>query len=550
MSYESISIRQALNRVNQSPGGWFLPQVQRQYVWGARDESEDYICLLMDSILRKYPIGGIVLWETETPIPHREFLTDYANGARAKEVDSGLWTRRKLLVYDGQQRLQTLFSVLKHTINGRIMCFDLLFDKVNSETDETGFYFADKGAALKSGSIRMNFLFAQDDDASAKENLKDQYSKEKIYTNEQSLLIKSNLDNLWSIFVQEDAKPLAFYSVNSKSDREVNEVFRRLNTGGIPLTQIELVLSTIKRKHSSFEESLDLLKDEIYAVSSIEFSSAEILQLLFIMIKGTTRVDSERINESDADAFKEKLALISVPLKDYFSGYLLGLFNINDRSIIPRGLAMMPIMVFLADKYELHGIEIKRISADSIKFIHQYFLLSQFNDWNTQTMISSFVKEARLAAKLNNDFPLEKIKQIAKEKNRVVELRKQTFMSYRWFALKVLTPSRKFHFTSTKPQIDHIFPTNLSGQDQAYKSTVDVLWNFQPMPATINNYKRAKHPFDFLTSEDGKKYLEDYDYLPSLESDVWQSAVKFIANREEKMTEELNSRYGLKFEIV
>ena len=240
---------------------------------------------------------------------------------------------------------------------------------------------------------------------------------------------------------------------------------------------------------------------------------------------------------------------MSTSLKDYFSGYLLGLFNINDRSIIPRSLAMLPIMAYFADQYRFNNVEVKRISSDSIKFIHQYFILSQLNDWNTQTMVSSFVKEARKAARDRMDFPLEKIKTIAKEKNRVVELRRQTFMSYAWFALKVLTPSRKYQFTSTKPQIDHIFPKNLAGKDQVYKEAVDVLWNFQPMPATINNYKRAKHPVDFFTSEDGKKYIKDYDYIPPLDNDLWKDEIEFIRERELKMTEELNIRYGLKFEL-
>ncbi len=43
MSYTGISIREALDKINDPNGGWYLPQVQRQYVWGARHESETYI---------------------------------------------------------------------------------------------------------------------------------------------------------------------------------------------------------------------------------------------------------------------------------------------------------------------------------------------------------------------------------------------------------------------------------------------------------------------------------------------------------------------------
>jgi uncharacterized protein with ParB-like and HNH nuclease domain len=141
MSYLGISIREAMEKINHVSNGWYLPQVQRQYVWGARYESETYICLLLDSLYRRYPIGGLVTWETDRPVPFREFIGDYYPGQFAKQVDPGRWGAHKSLVYDGQQRLQTLRSVLYYTFNGQVLCFNLLFDTDNAEADETGFFF-------------------------------------------------------------------------------------------------------------------------------------------------------------------------------------------------------------------------------------------------------------------------------------------------------------------------------------------------------------------------------------------------------------------------
>jgi hypothetical protein len=438
---------------------------------------------------------------------------------------------------------------LQYTVNGRVLCFDLLFDRKAHDTDETGFFFLDKGAVPKAGAIRMNFLCVQEDDSETKEQLKDRFVSEGSYSKDEALTMKANLDKLWSIFVQENTKTLAYFSVRSNSDREVNEIFRRLNTGGVPLTQTELVLSKIKLKYSSFEEDLDALSATICAASNIEFKTQEMVQFIYMMIYGATRVDADRVKESDVDTFKVKLSEVTEPLKDFFEGYLLGLLNINDGCIIPRSLALLPIMAYLAERYKADNkFEVKRIPSDGIKLIHQYLILSQLNDWNTATMVTSFVKEAREAAIDRLDFPLEKIRAIAVDKNRVGGLRRHNFMSHAWFALKVLTPSRQYQFSATKPQIDHIFPKNLAGKDQTYKEAVDVLWNFQPMPATINNYKRAKHPLEFFNSEEGKKYFEDYDYIPALNSDFWKDEVEFIRERELKMTEELNTRYGLKFE--
>src|SRR5207253_5198632 len=125
--------REVLEKLNAPNGGWYLPEVQRQYVWGSRDESEEYVCLLLDSLLRKYPIGGVVLWETKARVPFREFVRDYAPGHFARLVDQGRWEMQKSLVYDGQQRLQTLYSVLYHRFKGRVLHYDLLFDAKRQE---------------------------------------------------------------------------------------------------------------------------------------------------------------------------------------------------------------------------------------------------------------------------------------------------------------------------------------------------------------------------------------------------------------------------------
>jgi len=128
MSYQSISVKETMDHINGDVNGWFLPSVQRPYVWGSRYESELYICKLFDSLLRGYPIGGLILWNTEEEIPYREFMKDYEIDAIPRTVDRGLWNRKdKWLVYDGQQRLQTLYSCLKYTFNNKILVFNLLF---------------------------------------------------------------------------------------------------------------------------------------------------------------------------------------------------------------------------------------------------------------------------------------------------------------------------------------------------------------------------------------------------------------------------------------
>ncbi|MDA4132942.1 MAG: DUF262 domain-containing protein, partial [Thaumarchaeota archaeon] len=53
-----------------------LPDLQRDFVW-----KEEDIRLLLDSIMRGYPFGLLLFWNTQfLEVVYREFVTDYSKG--------------------------------------------------------------------------------------------------------------------------------------------------------------------------------------------------------------------------------------------------------------------------------------------------------------------------------------------------------------------------------------------------------------------------------------------------------------------------------------
>lgn len=547
MSYLGISVREALDKLNAPNSGWFLPQVQRQYVWGARHESEDYVCLLLDSLLKRYPIGGVVLWETDQRVPYRRFVGDYEPGMFAHQVDEGLWGASKALVYDGQQRLQTLFSVLRHRFNGRILHYDLLFDTACSESDETGFLFRDANEILSNRYLRLTELACMTCNHEQKIELEERVLSAAGDDKNAKLNVRRNLSALWDIFVDTNVKSIAYFSVKANTPKEVNEVFRRLNTGGVALTQLELLLGKIKAVQSDYEEKLWALSEKIENKSGgINFSSSDILQFFHLLVKSTIRIDEDRLEHADITQFQYVLQNDTEPLVELFARYLNGLYCINHSSIVPRWLAVLPIAVYLTElKRNNHEWRIRALTVKALLPIHQYFLLSQFCDWNTQTMVNGFARKAAEAGKTGSEFPLEKIREIAIEKNRTGELYEYQLLNQPWLATKILMPNRSYIFHGSKPQVDHIFPINLQGQDEEYQSVVDSLWNFQPMPAEVNNYKRARNPKEFFNSDDGSKYWASYDFIPDGKSPLWDNHLSFLDDRKGKMLIKLNELYGL-----
>jgi len=557
MSYISISIKESIEKINSSNQGWFLPAVQRPYVWGSRYESEIYICKLFDSLLRGYPIGGLILWNTEEKIPYREFMRDYKNDELPKIVDKGLWGRRdKWLVYDGQQRLQTLYSCLNYSFNQKIIIFDLLFDmkREDIEQDETGFSFVNKNAVLNSHSVRMNEFFSKYPDEKTKYKLLLKRNSKELQDNEE--LFETNFDKLWDVFIKKDTKSLAHFPISHRTEKKVNDIFMRLNTGGIELSQSDLLFTKIKEEYYNFEELLQEKSKEIYNItgSGYIFNAYNILQLLNLLIKKTVRVDPKKVKPSEIHLFESTWKDLEKPLMAFFSDFVYGQFKINNPSIISKKYAILPIIVYFYIFYK-KGNTFKKIETENLVKIKQFFILSQINDWNTQTIVNRSTNIILDNAEKSNsifNFPLEDIIQKIEEKNlRKTELAEVNFIDYRWFSLKILTPQRAYQFIpDTKgrfnPEIDHIFPRKLKNQSPEYYSNVDIIWNLQPVKGEVNNFKSDKHPHTFFSNE-GNKYLSEYDFIPAtdLTNTIWQNPLDFLDKRKNEMINFLKNEYEL-----
>ena len=571
MSYLGISVKEAINNVNNGVSGWFLPAIQRPYVWGSRYEHELYICKLFDSILKGYPIGSLIIWSTKETIPYREFITNYPPEAGQKIVDVGLHSRPdKSLVYDGQQRLQTLFSCLKYTFNKRILIYDLLFDLSNTDDpDNTGFKFVPKNTKLEWNFIRLNELFSKlpDDDKRAyRKSIIDKYPD---ISDRDEELIEKNIDNLWDFFVKTGEKALAYYEIETSSKTVVNEVFERLNTGGMALALTDLLFSKIKAKYPDFEERLQECSNKIYnsTGNGYIFSANNILQLINLIIKKAVRIDHKKVHENEITLFNETWDNLEAALLSFFSDYLWGQFKINNASIVPRKLALLPIIYYF---YELFnkGFSFKDITGENLMKINQYFIKSQINDWSLQSYSDNFTRIIRETVSASNtlfEFPLEEIESyISEKKQRNIETYEQTFVDYVWFALKILTPTNIYQFDPNmqgrfNPEIDHIFPKKLKDSTSEYEQSVDIIWNMQPTKGDINGFKTNFHPKDFFsdTATDkkgnkiiGSKYLDEYSFVPDINSGSWLNPVEFIEGRRTKMINFLNKKYKIIFKDI
>jgi hypothetical protein len=119
-------VLKAVQRLNQQ---WFLPGIQREFVWNERE-----IARLFDSLIREFPIGAITMWDVNAKESAKDynsykFIHKYINNSgdipddiddrisKQSEGKSEVWRRYNqsvdpdicnYLIIDGQQRLTSL----------------------------------------------------------------------------------------------------------------------------------------------------------------------------------------------------------------------------------------------------------------------------------------------------------------------------------------------------------------------------------------------------------------------------------------------------------
>jgi len=563
--YQPVSVREAVEKVNET---WYLPAIQRPYDWGERSKKELFIYKLFDSIIREYPIGTLIIWETSKPIPFRPFLDDYDSEKLSKIVDKGLWGRKdKLLIYDGQQRLQSLFSCLKYTFHNRILCYNLLFNP-NSENQPGGFKFFPKHKEPEMGYIKLNEIYASDPKQQAEfedralerlRNTKNNLSKE------EELTTRNNLKQLWKLFVDEDIKILSYYPLKKDMEqKEALDIFKRINTTGMTLTRSEILFSEAKNLQFDFEEQIWEANLKIKKqTNGFSFSPDRILQVLHLLVKRTVRIDPERVSESDLGEFVLTWSELESPLKSFFYDFLYREFRITHEKIIGLKQAMIPLIVYFYYMKVRNKRKFKDLSSKSINNMKKYLIYSQLLDWNLQSYIDNFCRIIKTSCENTTDcdFPFEELRDfVGNNRRRAIDLKSENFnVDYqRWFVAKIITPDKPFNFLEDpderfNPEIDHIFPPSpgyVAPYPVEFYTWAWSVWNLQPVKGDINGLKLNKQPKDFFAQY--PEFLKDYDFLPTkdLSDRKWSAehADEFIRSRKEKIILWIEHNYDVSIE--
>ena len=210
-----------------------LPELQRGYVW-----KPVKVRNLLDSMLKGYPIGYLMLWES----------SDSPDKSSQIGVDNKAYASAKSLVIDGQQRLTSLYAVMrgKEIIDEKfntkpiIISFNPLTRelRVGDNGTKRGAEWIYNISDVFLNEAR-NFAYISETVQSMAEN------REKtggVLSDDEKQLIAQNIIDLLSL----GDFSIPTLEINGSADEEdVADIFVRVNSGGTQLGEDDFILTLI-----------------------------------------------------------------------------------------------------------------------------------------------------------------------------------------------------------------------------------------------------------------------------------------------------------------
>jgi hypothetical protein len=302
-----------------------LPEFQREYVW-TRDQAKQ----LMVSLIRKYPVGGLLIWRTDTPPELKN----------VKKLPDKIGTVQVLL--DGQQRLTTLHMLLTGDIPSYYRAEDILSDPrdlaFNLDSRDFQYYQASRMdadplwcrvvdcfdghkinplaiASQASGAARDAFSLAQ-------------------HLNDNLNALRGIRDMSLPVQVVPPHAPL----------EEAIEIFDRINSLGTKLTDAELALTHVTAK---WPLARRVLKEKMDACSKHDFDFGLTFMTRALVVATTGRALFEVIHTRPLEELKSGWSRLDRIL-DYLLNVLPKQAYIHGTDDLNTTNALAPIVAYLA----------------------------------------------------------------------------------------------------------------------------------------------------------------------------------------------------------
>ena len=354
-----------------------IPKFQREFVWSIDKTAE-----LLDSILKGYPIGTFILWQTD------ERINDIKKIGNLELPETPDGTKVQY-VLDGQQRITSLFAAylgaqIQKTGEKKVTDYSGIvvnLDKNLDENNDQVITAEPTGEKYISLSDVLNFNYSKARELSGEFSedelgLIDAYSTAfKTYVFSTVVLRKEDIDS-------------------------AIEVFTRINTGGQTLTLFEIMSAKTYDEEQNFDmqEKWETFIRELEDIKYESVSSTVVLNLLSLVLSRTKECKRKTILALDKQDIIDKWEDAISVLKDSID-YFQTTYRIPVSQLLPYDALLVPFAYFFFRNKE-------EPDSDQRKFLEEFFWrisLSHRYSSSTESKLAQDIK--RIDQILNNQRP-------------------------------------------------------------------------------------------------------------------------------------------------
>lgn len=464
-----------INRINS--GDIRIPAFQRAYVW-----KQNQILELLDSVVKNYPIGSILLWSTSERLKHTRNIAGYNIPDNAIEYPVNY-------VLDGQQRISSIYATFSdkteqdfnsESYNPDLDIFEIYYDF------KTKSFVPKNEADINSDSViyLRNFL----NGAKLIESLKTL-----------NVGLHNEAQELYSKFINYE---LPVVTIKNREKSEVGIIFERINNTGTKLTTLDLMTAWTWTDDFHLLESITDLLDELEEKNFGDLTQNILLQAISGVIQDDTTTQS--ITNLTGEQVRDSWNLFCESLRktiDFLSTDL----NCSHQDFLPAQQQIVSLCKF----FSIDG----NISADQFKELKKWFWKTSFsNRYSTGQTTKKMNSDIETIIEIrNNNFqgaesvkysvtanelietsfskanPLTRAFLLLMAQHRPIDLIKNT-------KIDIAQALSKYN----RKQYHHIFPNAFLKKQGFPHGKIFSLANFCFLPADSNKKISKKSPSDYF----------------------------------------------------
>jgi hypothetical protein len=451
-----------------------IPPFQRDFVWKPQQ-----IIDLLDSIVNDYPIGSILLWETNYNLSAKRNVGGYRLPESKADYPINY-------VLDGQQRITSIFSVFSYGLEydnpDPNINLDIHYDIVSKQ-------FASKKDIVDiNKALPLKLLFDNHNYNS--------FIRKQNYTEAETIQI----DDLQKIFLNYEIPTV---TIKKRSKSEVGVIFERINNTGTPLVTLDLMVAWTWMEDFHLKEQFKTIYDSLKNKNFGKLKDKILLQCLSAILQRTTK--TSEILKLNPNLVRNSIVLLKKSL-DKAIDYISTQFNAKSEDFLPKAQQIVALTYFFS--------KARSPTLAQANIIQNWFWRTSFSDRYSASTDSKMDEDILFM----DEILLDNFAGISKYSSQINEdtLIKQAFSKSNPYVRAILlllskvspldlTNGQKIDTGESlsdynKKEYHHIFPNAyLKGLSKS-TSEINSICNFCFLPASSNKVISNKPPSIYFKS--------------------------------------------------